>query len=338
MTTEAASAEAQLAGAQLLGNDQLSYVRRALATVDELAACRERNELLRVAIDVVRTRLGLERLGIFIRDRGSERILMRGTWGTGARGETADERELSHELAPREYQALLGTYLSGGIGCYQPDAPLFALDAGRSVVVGHGWVMATPLVAARDLVGVMYNDTALSHSPMDRGRQAAAAIICTLLAALYPSRRGSINWPQLPRSSRQGPLVASVLRALTEDSSLTGARLARQCGVSAGHLSRAFKRETGLSLVEYRNRLRLDRFFQVTQHHGAGISLLWAALEAGFGSYAQFHRVYRTCLGASPGTVRVRRSAQAREGQAASFLPPAQSLRVLPRVPSKRRR
>ncbi|MEY2933886.1 MAG: hypothetical protein RL033_4635 [Pseudomonadota bacterium] len=288
------------AGGAVDGQCQLSQVMAALAAADELAACREASSLLRLATELARTRLGLERVGLFMRDRGSDRIVMRGTWGTGARGETTDERSLFHEFAPREYQALLGARLSGGLGMYRPHSPLFATEPGRTVVIGEGWVMATPLVAARDVVGVMYNDAALTHSPVDDGKQAAAAVFCTLLAVLYQSRRGAVSWQPLQRKSGQGPLVERVLRALAEDLPVTGERLASDLGVSPGHLARSFKREMGVSLVDYRNRLRLDRFFEAIQRRGGSGNLLDAALEAGFGSYAQFHRVYRKFLGATP--------------------------------------
>ena len=81
---------------------------------------------------------------------------------------------------------------------------------------------------------------------------------------------------------------------------MTGERLARELGVSPGHLARSFKREMGVSLVDYRNRLRIDRFFEAIHRTGSTSNLLDAALEAGFGSYAQFHRVYRKFLGTTP--------------------------------------
>jgi AraC-like DNA-binding protein len=294
--SEAASAP----GGALDGQVQVSSLTAALAAVDELASCRETNGMLRLAIELARSRLGLERAGLFLRDRGSERIVMRGTWGTGAHGETTDERALFHEFAPRDYQALLGARLSGGFGQYRPHSPLFAAEPGRTVVIGEGWVMATPLVAARDVVGVMYNDSALTHAPVDANKQAAAAVFCTLLAVLYQTRRGAVSWQPLPRKSGQGPLVERVLRALAEDLPITGERLAEELGVSPGHLARSFKREMGVSLVDYRNRLRLDRFFEILQQRGGSGNLLEAALEAGFGSYAQFHRVYRKFLGTTP--------------------------------------
>lgn len=285
----------------MAGASDLGRVLAVLSAADELAGCRDASTMLRLAIELARERLGLERVGLYMRDRGADRIIMRGTWGTGSKGEITDERSLFHELAPREYNALLGSRLCGGLGMYRDQAPWFANEPGRaSTVIGQGWVMATPLVAARDVVGVMYNDCALTQSPIDEGKQAAAAVFCTLLAVLYLSKRGTVAWQPLPRKSGQSPLVERILRALSEDLPMTGERLARELGVSPGHLARSFKRETGVSLVDYRNRLRIDRFFEAIHRTGSTGNLLDAALEAGFGSYAQFHRVYRKFLGTTP--------------------------------------
>ncbi|MFL5303754.1 MAG: helix-turn-helix domain-containing protein, partial [Polyangia bacterium] len=56
--------------------------------------------------------------------------------------------------------------------------------------------------------------------------------------------------------------------------------------------------EMGMSLVEYRNRVRLDRFGALLEN--GRNNLLEAALDAGFGSYAQFHRVFRALRHAAP--------------------------------------
>jgi AraC-like DNA-binding protein len=276
--------------------------------------------MLRLAIDLARERIGLERVGLFIRDSSCEHVVMRGTWGTGARGETTDERALHHVFAPREYNALLASRLTGVLGMYRPRAPLFAVEPGRTVILGEGWVMATPLVAGRDMLGVMYTDAALSRTPMDEGKQAAVAVFCALLAVLYQGRRAPASWRPLPRRQGQSALVERVLSSLDRDVPATGDQLATEFGVSPGHLARSFKREMGVSLVDYRNRLRLDRFFQVIQRRGGRANLLEAALEAGFGSYAQFHRVYRRNVGETPSDVFLR-SAQSAPGESSSHLP-----------------
>jgi AraC-like DNA-binding protein len=60
----------------------------------------------------------------------------------------------------------------------------------------------------------------------------------------------------------------------------------------------------GVSLVGYRNQLRLERFMKIMD---AGRStMLEAALGAGFGSYAQFHRVFQAQRGVTPRAYLVR--------------------------------
>lgn len=63
-------------------------------------------------------------------------------------------------------------------------------------------------------------------------------------------------------------------------------------------VSRHFHKDVGLTLTEYRTRLRLLRFIQCV---GAGrTNLMRAALDAGFGSYSQCHRVFQQTLGCGP--------------------------------------
>jgi methylphosphotriester-DNA--protein-cysteine methyltransferase len=91
-----------------------------------------------------------------------------------------------------------------------------------------------------------------------------------------------------PRKHRA---VSATVSMLAKDPSLGGKQIAGELGISVSRLARVFKRDMGMSLVEYRNRLRLDRFWVLVD--GGRPSLLEAALAAGFGSYAQFHRVFR---------------------------------------------
>ncbi len=89
------------------------------------------------------------------------------------------------------------------------------------------------------------------------------------------------------------------------DPSLDLPALARQCGLSADRLGRLFRRQTGVSLTDYRNRARLDHFLQ-RYGRGEGMNMTAAALAAGFGSYAQFHRVFRNLMNGSPADYRRR--------------------------------
>lgn len=75
--------------------------------------------------------------------------------------------------------------------------------------------------------------------------------------------------------------------------------LARAVGLSPGHLSRLFKAQTGTTLSRYRNRQRLQRFL-LAYGTGQQTTALTAAHTAGFGSYAQFYRIFRQETGRSP--------------------------------------
>lgn len=100
------------------------------------------------------------------------------------------------------------------------------------------------------------------------------------------------------------PAVDTVARLLQADpgaGDLTD--LARIAGLSPSHLSRLFTTQMGLSISRFRNQQRLDRFMHLYRH-GGGTTALAAAHEAGFGSYAQFHRVFRRETGRNPSALR----------------------------------
>lgn len=100
--------------------------------------------------------------------------------------------------------------------------------------------------------------------------------------------------------------AAWLLRDL--DAPLDNTSLAERCGLSPQRLSRLFKRQMGTPLSEFRNRQRLERFL-ARLHEAPDANLMQLALEVGFGSYAQFHRVFKQHMGPSP--ARFRRHAMA---------------------------
>jgi len=68
--------------------------------------------------------------------------------------------------------------------------------------------------------------------------------------------------------------------------------------VSIYQLARLFRRYAGTSIVDYRNDLRLARF--LGQIDPRADNMRKAVSEAGFGSYAQFLRVFRARFGQTP--------------------------------------
>lgn len=95
----------------------------------------------------------------------------------------------------------------------------------------------------------------------------------------------------------------SLLRRGESEQSL--AQLSQHARLSPARLSRAFKLQVGLGIAEYRNRMRLERFLEIYGKERR-ITALAAAFEAGFNSYAQFHRVFSRLMGYSPAEYRRR--------------------------------
>ncbi len=96
------------------------------------------------------------------------------------------------------------------------------------------------------------------------------------------------------------PAVQRALKLLSEgDGSQPLSVLAEQCGVSESYLSRTFGQQIGVPLSRYRNSLRLSRFWEAYLQPGKR-TLADTVYGAGFGSYAQFYKVFAQTYGQGP--------------------------------------
>lgn len=264
-----------------------------LAAVDELSAFSDVEAMLRRAVEIAVERFGLQRVALYLSDPpAGRRHVLRGTWSAAVDQSSADERGLYLEMTEADYALLRGLRGAGPRWLYSASSGA-ALPPG-----GCEWQVLTPLLSGEELVGVLFNDGGSAREPMDEGRQVQAMLFCSLLAGLILPRRGAAVWHALRGAAGHSPVVQRVLDALAEQPKVSAQRLARDLGISSGHLARLFRTEMGISLVEYRNRLRIERFLSLADR--SGVNLLDAALEAGFGSYAQFHRVFRKLVGTTP--------------------------------------
>ncbi|HTL29919.1 MAG TPA: AraC family transcriptional regulator [Tepidisphaeraceae bacterium] len=91
--------------------------------------------------------------------------------------------------------------------------------------------------------------------------------------------------------------AARIIQAETDPLSLED--IAEQVGLSPSRLSRLFHQQSGVSLVQFRQRQNLERFFRI-YGDGQTKTIMAAALQAGFGSYPQFHRVFKQLVGKTP--------------------------------------
>jgi len=96
------------------------------------------------------------------------------------------------------------------------------------------------------------------------------------------------------------PVVRRALKLLTESTEEQSLdELARASGASKSYLSRTFRRQIGVPLSRYKNSLRMARFFEEYRQSDQK-TLAEAVYAAGFGSYAQFYKVFTEIHGRSP--------------------------------------
>src|SRR6516165_6733793 len=74
-----------------------------LATFDEIRGLEDPDAIIRRAVELTRTRIGLARVGIFLYDKA--RDLMLGTWGSDLRGRLVDEHQIMYAVSDLDREA-----------------------------------------------------------------------------------------------------------------------------------------------------------------------------------------------------------------------------------------
>ena len=261
-----------------------------LSAFDDVLALENPDAVLRMAVEVAREKIGLVRSSIFLLD--SSRQMMLGTWGTDLQGTIVDEHRIMFALGATDREAFRRAREEGAHFTVFDDCPIMEHRGAESRVAGRGWTAWTPIMSIHATIGTLFNDAGLSGAPVDEVKQAHTAILCSLLGTILDPVRAVPGAGGGDVGETKGRRLATAAAALlAEDPTLEASEIARRLQVSVGWFARVFKAEMGLSLVEYRNRLRLDRVDALIGK--GGTTLLQAALASGFGSYAQFHRVFR---------------------------------------------
>ena len=268
-----------------------------LSAFDDILALENRDAILRQAVEVARVKIGLARAAIFLFD--GTRNMMLGSWGSDLHGAIVDEHQIMYSLSDTDREAFRRARGAGAHYTVFDDCPLVEHRGRETRVAGRGWLACTPIVSAHATIGMLFNDAGLTGAPVDETKQTHAAILCALLATILDPVRGVPGTGGAGAvESRGRRMVTDAVAMLAADPAIDAVVMARRLDVGVGRFARVFKAEMGMSLVEYRNRVRLDRFDALL---GKGsMSLYEAALAAGFGSYAQFHRVFRKLRGATP--------------------------------------
>lgn len=141
--------------------------------------------------------------------------------------------------------------------------------------------------------GVTTGIDLLLHVVSELTSQACAAAIARYLV-VYLRRSGAEPQlsPWLEGRSHIHPAVHRVQDAITAEPTRAwgNAALARLAGTSGRHLSRLFKQHTGMTLPDYRNRVRVAVAHELLSQTQLDIELV--AERAGFGSTRQLRRAW----------------------------------------------
>jgi AraC-like DNA-binding protein len=248
----------------------------------------------------------------------------------------AAERVLTHCHAELEVNLVVAgtaTYLLGGKRRYElsPGTLTWLFPAQEHVLVNRSadhelwWAVFTPSLVAR-IAGAPHTRPLLEMDPAGSFSRRLGAHHTRRLQALFDevhhaeirddalanaglaylltlAWRTFLDSDEVVDTTHVHPAISRVVELLrTEPSTGALASLARIVGLSPTHLSRLFKAQTGVSLSHYRNQQRLHRFM-LAYSNGNHITAMAAALAAGFGSYAQFYRVFRQETGHGPATL-----------------------------------
>jgi AraC-like DNA-binding protein len=208
-------------------------------------------------------------------------------------------------LAPGQQHTLLAVSddLAMWVGSFRPSAIRDAEQLAGTRFREHrvaGSVL--PLLPARLLELSRLHARLSSYDDPRQLNSAARQLLARVLAA-WREHHGMPETLEAPGVLSSAPLHAAVARARMLIRAPEGAPslsiLSRRCGLEAGRLSRVFKQQMGLSIVQFRNHFRVQHFIGQFGH-GERRTMLDAALECGFGSYAQFHRAFHQVTGYAP--------------------------------------
>lgn len=268
----------------------------SLAAFDELRAYTDFATLLRRGVELLREAVGLERAAIFLLQPD---MRLSGTFGTGTRGETTDERHIAFEMGHSHREAF--TLSNQGLAQWSrfSNVPLFAQRGDQTVVLRTGENVIVPVPGNGGCIGLIACDWGFSGSASDTDTLLRAAVFARILSPLLAPWLTTVAPPGAPSANTAAQqLVGAAIARLRIDPNEDRHTMAKALGTTADRLGRVFKAEMSETLPEYRNRLRLERFFSVVDREGG--NLLRAALDAGFGSYAQFHRVFHQVFHCAP--------------------------------------
>lgn len=164
-------------------------LREVLGCANALLAVTNLNEFWRRVVLLANERLGVERCSVYLSEPGSKRL--HGTFGMDILRRVVDEHDVVFESQDyydgtwsnrAERFGRVWNLTERGVHTTKTENGYRRLQ--------EGWVVDTPIVAADGKVlGVFFNDTAISREPLDEDLQDIIAVYCTLLGNIFERKQ-----------------------------------------------------------------------------------------------------------------------------------------------------
>ncbi len=175
------------------------WLRAVVDIADELLGCVDLDSLYRRAVELARERLGLERAGIMLEHEG----LVHGLYGTNMKGETTDERA-NRQTLNEEWRERFRFKDVVEQRWMITNEVLREWDGHQMRATGRvGDIAVTPVQTASRLLGVFFNDNAITMTPLSEGRQEVVAVYCSLLANIAERKASEVERLQLAAAVEQ---------------------------------------------------------------------------------------------------------------------------------------
>jgi AraC-like DNA-binding protein len=166
--------------------------------------------------------------------------------------------------------------------------PFAAVRSGASPVIANAAAEVDALVRAeRDF-----------RPRTPAGRQRAFNAVLSVLESVC--ERFESGAAGTARRSPELTLAAKAMQFMHENFTRDAgiAELARYLGISESHAAHLFKRNVGVSPIDYRNQIRITHAVEKIKSGNEKISMI--ALACGFNTLSQFYRSFRRVVGCSP--------------------------------------
>jgi PAS domain S-box-containing protein len=198
--TERVQAEQVLRASEEQEKHIALLMRGVLSAADELLSCHSVDEVLRRGLELAREKLDIERCSIAL--RGLEDKYLIGTYGTNLQGQTTDEHAYRFETPDwlLSHPQLSQRGRSGW--AYFEKQALYEWDGQETRFIGEGWLCATLIQGPDGLVGILFNDTAISGSGVDSIQQEILAIYCSLLGNIIEHKQIETQLQQVISGAR----------------------------------------------------------------------------------------------------------------------------------------